>query len=111
MMRLKGEVAVLTAAAMGISLASARQFGHEAAWVAVCGVQADAVHAAVADCRKAASKRTGTPAKVMRRLRDDVPLERLVRTEEVANSCAFPARGEAGCINGAVVGAAGGTTV
>jgi hypothetical protein len=44
------------------------------------------------------SKRTDTPAQVMRRLRDDARLERLVQTDGLANVCAVLARAEGGCV-------------
>jgi len=44
-------------------------------------------------------------------MRDDVPLGRLGRPEEIANVYAFLARDEASYVNGAVIEEAGGLTV
>ncbi len=51
------------------------------------------------------------PDKVMAQMRDEVPLKRLGRPEEIANVYAFLASDEASYINGAVIEVAGGLTV
>ena len=51
------------------------------------------------------------PAKVMQALIDRVPLGRLARPEEIANTYAFLASDEASYINGAVIAVSGGATV
>ena len=51
------------------------------------------------------------PAKVLQALEDRVPLGRLARPEEVANTFAFLASDEASYINGAVIEVSGGLTL
>ena len=51
------------------------------------------------------------PDKVLQQMRDDVPLRRLGRPEEIANVYAFLASDEASYVNGAVIEVAGGMTV
>jgi 3-oxoacyl-[acyl-carrier protein] reductase len=51
------------------------------------------------------------PDKVLQQMRDDVPLRRLGRPEEIANVYAFLASDEASYVNGAVIEVAGGLTV
>ena len=51
------------------------------------------------------------PEKVMRALVERVPLGRLARPEEIANTYAFLASDEASYINGAVIEVGGGTTI
>jgi 3-oxoacyl-[acyl-carrier protein] reductase len=51
------------------------------------------------------------PAKVLDHMREQVPLGRLARPEEIANVYAFLASDEASYINGAVIEVAGGMTV
>ena len=51
------------------------------------------------------------PDKVMQQMRDDIPLRRLGRPEEIANVYAFLASDEASYVNGAVIEVAGGMTV
>ena len=51
------------------------------------------------------------PAKVMQAMVDRVPLGRLARPEEIANTYAFLASDEASYINGAVIEVSGGATV
>ncbi len=51
------------------------------------------------------------PDKVLQHMRDQVPLGRLGRPEEIANTYAFLASDEASYINGAVIEVAGGMTV
>ncbi len=51
------------------------------------------------------------PDKVLQQMRDDVPLRRLGRPEEVASVYAFLASDEASYVNGAVIEVSGGLTV
>ena len=51
------------------------------------------------------------PDKVLQQMRDDVPLRRLGRPEEIANVYAFLASDEASYVSGAVIEVAGGLTV
>jgi 3-oxoacyl-[acyl-carrier protein] reductase len=51
------------------------------------------------------------PAKVIEKMRDEVPLKRLAQPAEIANVYAFLASDEASYINGAVIEVAGGLTV
>jgi 3-oxoacyl-[acyl-carrier protein] reductase len=51
------------------------------------------------------------PEKVIAQMRDEVPLKRLGRPEEIANVYAFLASDEASYVNGAVIEVAGGLTV
>jgi 3-oxoacyl-[acyl-carrier protein] reductase len=51
------------------------------------------------------------PEKIVAQMRDEVPLKRLGRPEEIANVYAFLASDEASYVNGAVIEVAGGLTV
>jgi len=51
------------------------------------------------------------PEKVLKALRDRVPLGRLAQPEDIANTYAFLASDEASYINGAVIEVAGGATI
>jgi 3-oxoacyl-[acyl-carrier protein] reductase len=53
-MRLQHKICIVTGAAQGIGLATALKFAREGATVVVCDMRADAVDAAVAQCRAAA---------------------------------------------------------
>jgi 3-oxoacyl-[acyl-carrier protein] reductase len=54
-MRLQHKICIVTGAAQGIGLATALKFAREGATVVVCDLRADAVDAAVAQCRAAAA--------------------------------------------------------
>jgi 3-oxoacyl-[acyl-carrier protein] reductase len=54
---------------------------------------------------------TSVPDKVLDHMRDQVPLKRLGRPEEIANVYAFLASDEASYVNGAVIEVSGGMTV
>jgi 3-oxoacyl-[acyl-carrier protein] reductase len=58
-MRLKNKVSIITGAAQGIGLATALKFAQEGAIVIVCDMKADAVDAAVAQCREAGAQAEG----------------------------------------------------
>jgi 3-oxoacyl-[acyl-carrier protein] reductase len=51
------------------------------------------------------------PEKIVAQMRDEVPMKRLGRPEEIANVYAFLASDEASYVNGAVLEVAGGLTV
>jgi 3-oxoacyl-[acyl-carrier protein] reductase len=51
------------------------------------------------------------PDKVLQHMREQVPLHRLGRADEIANVYAFLASDEASYINGAVIEVSGGMTV
>ena len=58
-MRLQDKVCIVTGAAQGIGLATALKFAREGAIVAVCDRRADAVDAAVAQCRALGARAEG----------------------------------------------------
>ena len=58
-MRLRGNVAIVTGAAQGIGKATALKFAREGATVIVCDLNADAVAAAVEECRAAGGEAEG----------------------------------------------------
>ncbi|MFJ9453332.1 MULTISPECIES: 3-oxoacyl-ACP reductase FabG [unclassified Herbaspirillum] len=58
-MRLRGNVAIVTGAAQGIGKATALKFAREGATVVVCDLDADAVAAAVEECRAAGGEAEG----------------------------------------------------
>jgi len=58
-MRLRGNVAIVTGAAQGIGKATALKFAREGATVVVCDLDADAVTAAVEECRAAGGEAEG----------------------------------------------------
>ncbi|MBK7529672.1 SDR family NAD(P)-dependent oxidoreductase, partial [Piscinibacter sp.] len=58
-MRLQDKVCIVTGAAQGIGLATALKFAREGGIVAVCDMRADAVDAAVAQCRALGARAEG----------------------------------------------------
>ena len=70
-MRLKDKVSIITGAAQGIGLATALKFAQEGATVIVCDLKADAVDAAVAQCRAAGASAEGFAVNVTDRAQVD----------------------------------------
>ncbi len=70
-MRLKDKVSIITGAAQGIGLATALKFAQEGATVIVCDLKADAVDAAVAQCRAAGATAEGFAVNVTDRTQVD----------------------------------------
>ena len=95
-MRLKDKVAIITGSARGIGQATALKFARANA---VCpGFVETTILKAI-------------PQKVMQAMVDRVPLGRLAKPEEIANTYAFLASDETSYINGAVIEVGGGATV
>jgi NAD(P)-dependent dehydrogenase (short-subunit alcohol dehydrogenase family) len=136
-MTLNQKICIVTGAAQGIGLATALKFAREGATVVVCDLKAEAVDAAVAHCLAEGGRAEGylvdvtdrapfdavapgfvetpilatIPDKVLSHMREQVPLKRLGRPEEIANVYAFLASDEASYVNGAVLEVSGGMTV
>jgi 3-oxoacyl-[acyl-carrier protein] reductase len=70
-MRLKDKVSIITGAAQGIGLATALKFAREGATVIVCDLKAEAVDAAVAQCRAAGATAEGFALSVTDRAQVD----------------------------------------
>ncbi|MFT3819357.1 MAG: 3-oxoacyl-ACP reductase FabG [Rubrivivax sp.] len=79
-MRLKNKVAVITGAAQGIGLATALKFAREGAIVQVCDLRADAVDAAVAQCREAGGRADGHRVDVTQRDQVDAMVAAVLRS-------------------------------
>jgi 3-oxoacyl-[acyl-carrier protein] reductase len=67
MPRLIGKVSLITGAAQGIGLATAKKFAQEGATVVVCDVKAEAVNAAVAECQALGAQAEGHTMDVTQR--------------------------------------------
>ena len=70
-MRLKDKVSIVTGAAQGIGLATALKFAREGATVIVCDLKAEAVDAAVAQCRAEGATAEGFAVNVTDRAQVD----------------------------------------
>jgi 3-oxoacyl-[acyl-carrier protein] reductase len=67
MTRLNGKISLITGAAQGIGLATAKKFAQEGATVVVCDVKAEAVNAAVAECQALGAQAEGHTMDVTQR--------------------------------------------
>jgi 3-oxoacyl-[acyl-carrier protein] reductase len=67
MPRLIGKVSLITGAAQGIGLATAKKFAQEGATVVICDVKAEAVNAAVAECQALGAQAEGHTMDVTQR--------------------------------------------
>jgi 3-oxoacyl-[acyl-carrier protein] reductase len=67
MSRLIGKVSLITGAAQGIGLATAKKFAQEGATVVICDVKAEAVNAAVAQCQALGAQAEGHTMDVTQR--------------------------------------------
>ncbi|MCA0177604.1 MAG: 3-oxoacyl-ACP reductase FabG [Proteobacteria bacterium] len=70
-MRLKDKVSIITGAAQGIGLATARKFAREGAIVVICDMQPSGVQAAVAACEAEGARAVGYVLNVARRAEVD----------------------------------------
>jgi 3-oxoacyl-[acyl-carrier protein] reductase len=71
MPRLIGKISLITGAAQGIGLATAKKFAQEGAVVVVCDIHAEAVNAAVAQCQALGAQAEGHTMDVTQRDRVD----------------------------------------
>ena len=67
MTRLNGKISLITGAAQGIGLATAKKFAQEGATVVICDVKAEAVNAAVAECHALGAQAEGHTMDVTQR--------------------------------------------
>ena len=67
MTRLNGKISLITGAAQGIGLATAKKFAQEGATVVICDVKAEAVDAAVAECHALGAQAEGHTMDVTQR--------------------------------------------
>src|SRR5437763_650507 len=119
-MRLKGKVSVITGAGQGIGKATAIKFAQEGAKVICCDINESSANQTAADIQLAGGEAMGfietpilstIPEKVIQMLEDKVPLGRLGKAEEIANTYAWLASDEASYITGAVLEVSGGVTI
>ena len=67
MTRLNGKISLITGAAQGIGLATAKKFAQEGATVVICDVKAEAVNAAVTECQALGAQTEGHTMDVTQR--------------------------------------------
>jgi 3-oxoacyl-[acyl-carrier protein] reductase len=80
MNRLTGKISLITGAAQGIGLATARKFAQEGAVVIVCDMRPDAVEQAVAACRAEGAQASGHVMDVTRREQVDAVVAEVLQT-------------------------------
>ena len=112
-MKLQGKVAIITGAGRGIGQATAIKFATEGAKVVVCDLSLEQIKETVEMCKETRGDAMGYVADVrdIKSLEEKVPLGRLGRPEEIANTFAWLASDEASYINGAVIEVSGGLTI
>ena len=78
MTRLNGKISLITGAAQGIGLATAKKFAQEGATVVICDVKAEAVDAAVAECHAWGAQAEGHTMDVTQREQVDAVIAAVI---------------------------------